>query len=80
MKQAAAISGPPFLFPEIESMTNEDYYGTVRRFGLKPSKVPTVYFNSSMEAFNVPDGASQTSEQRAETIEYLKRALGIGSR
>ena len=61
-------------------MTNEDYYGTVRRFGLKPSAVPTVYFNSAMEAYNVPDGSKQTPEQRAETIEYLKRALGIGSR
>ena len=49
-------------------MTNEDYYGTVRRLGLKPSAVPTVYFNSAMEAYNVPDGLKQTPEQRAETI------------
>jgi hypothetical protein len=77
---AAATSGPLFLFSEIETMTNEDYYGMVRRFGLKQSAVPTVYFNSSMEAFNVPDGSKQTPEQRTETIEYLRRALGIGSR
>jgi hypothetical protein len=61
-------------------MTNEEYYATVRRFGLKRSGVPTVYFNSSMEAFNVPEGSTQTPEQRIETIEYLRRALGIGSR
>ena len=61
-------------------MSLDDYYGMVRRFGLKPSKVPNVYFNSSMEAYNVPDGSKQTPEQRAETIEYLRRALGIGLR
>jgi hypothetical protein len=51
----------------------------LRRLGLKPSAVPTVCFNSTMEAYNVPDGLKQTPEQRVETIEYLKRALGIGS-
>jgi hypothetical protein len=60
-------------------MTNEEYYGNVRRLGLKPSQVPTVYFSSTMEAYNVPDGSKRTPEQRAEIIEYLKRALGIGS-
>jgi hypothetical protein len=43
-------------------MTNEDYYGTVRRLGLKPSTVPTVYFNSAMEAYNVPAGAESRDD------------------
>jgi hypothetical protein len=43
-------------------MTNEDYYGTVRRLGLKPSAVPTVYFNSAMEAYNVPAGAESRDD------------------
>jgi len=60
-------------------MSLDDYYGMVRRFGLKPSKVPHVYVTSTGEFHSVPDGSKMTPEQRAETIEYLKRALGIGS-
>lgn len=60
-------------------MTIDDYYSAVRRLGLKPSKVPDVYFTSTMDVHSVPNGSKQTPEQRAETIEYLKRALGIGT-
>lgn len=61
-------------------MTIDDYYGTVRRFGLKPTSVPHVYATSAGEYYNVPDGSKKTPEQRVETIEYLRRGLGIGLR
>ena len=60
-------------------MTQEEYYRAVRRLGLKPTGVLTVWVNSTGEFFNVPDCTNYTLEQRAETIEMLKRTLGIDS-
>lgn len=60
-------------------MTQEDYYRAARRLGLKPTSVPNVWANSSGEFYNVPDCTNFTPEQRAETIEFLKRNLGIGT-
>lgn len=58
-------------------MTKEDYYATVSRLGLRPSKVPHVYLTSTGDVYSVPDGAKQTPEQRLETIEKLKGLFGI---
>lgn len=59
-------------------MTIEQYYATVRRLGLKPTTTPNVYANSAGEFYNVPDASNFTPEQRVETLEVLKRLLGIG--
>ena len=61
-------------------MTNEEYYGEVRRLGLERTKVPNVYLSLSGDMHNVPDGNKQTSAQREETIDRLKILLGIGKR
>jgi hypothetical protein len=63
-------------------MTLEQYYAAVRRLGfhpskVHPSKVPHVYFTSSMDVYPVPDATNRTPEQRAEIIEKLKERLGI---
>jgi hypothetical protein len=58
-------------------MTNEEYYAAVRRLGLHPSRVPHVYFTSSMDVHSVPNAASRTPEERSEIIEKLKERLGI---
>jgi hypothetical protein len=60
-------------------MTQEEYYRAAQRLGLKPTRVPNVWANSSGEFYNVPDSTNQTPAQRTETIEMLKRNLGIGS-
>jgi hypothetical protein len=60
-------------------MNQEEYLRAAQRLGLKPTKVPNVWANSAGEFHNVPDPTKQTSEQRAETIEYLKKNLGIGT-
>jgi hypothetical protein len=61
-------------------MTVDEYYAAIRRLGLRPTKVPTVYVTSTMEYHNVPEPHHMTPEQRAETIEYLKGRLGISDR
>jgi hypothetical protein len=58
-------------------MTIEEYFAAVRRLGLKPSAVPGIYFTSTMDVHSVPDPTNMTPEQRAETIERKKAALGI---
>ena len=60
-------------------MSKEEYYRAAQRFGLKPTNVPNVWANSTGEFYNIPDPTNMTPEQRAETIEMLKRNLGIGS-
>ncbi len=60
-------------------MTLDEYYRAAHRLGLKPTKVPNVWANSAGDFHNVPDGTKQSPEQRAETIEVLKRNLGIWS-
>lgn len=65
--------------PGDEKMTLDEYHRAARRLGLKPTNVPNVWADSGGEFFSVPDGANHTPEQRAETIEMLKRNLGIGS-
>jgi hypothetical protein len=60
-------------------MTEEEYYRAAQRVGLKPTKVPHVWANSTGEFYSVPDCRNQTPEQRAETIEMLKKNLGIGT-
>jgi len=60
-------------------MNQEEYYRAARRLGLKPTKVPNVWANSAGEFYNVPDPTRQTPEQRTETIEMLKKNLGIGT-
>jgi hypothetical protein len=69
------------LFESLETNTmNEDqYFAAARRFGLKPTNVPGVWATSTGEFHNVPDASRMTPDQRAETIEVLKRLLGIGS-
>ncbi len=60
-------------------MTQEEYYRAARRLGLKPTDVPNVWANSTGEFYNVPDPSAMTPEQRIETIEMLKKNLGIGT-
>jgi hypothetical protein len=78
-EKAAANLGPLFLFSEIETMTLEEYHRAARRLGLKPTNVPNVWANSTGEFYSVPDATNYTLDQRAETIEMLKRNLGISS-
>lgn len=62
-------------------ITVEQYYGVVHNLGLRPTNVPTVYRSSSSgKFFNVPAPYEMTPEQRAETLEMLKRQFGIGWR
>jgi hypothetical protein len=58
-------------------MTKEEYYANARRLGLEPH-TKTVWINSTGEFHHVPDPTNMTPEQRAETIEVLRRNLGIG--
>jgi hypothetical protein len=58
-------------------MTIEEYFAAVRRLGLRPSAVPGVYFTSTMDVHSIPDPTNMTPQQRAETIEKKKAALGI---
>lgn len=62
-------------------MTVDEYYAAVRRLGLRPSRVPHIYFTSSMdEVHPVPDPTNRTQEQREEIIEKLKALLGISDK
>jgi hypothetical protein len=58
-------------------MNCEEYYGIVRKYGLKPSLVPHIYVTASGDVQRVPDCERQTPAQRHETIEFLKEVLGI---
>ncbi|MDD1536085.1 hypothetical protein C7U89_22330 [Bradyrhizobium sp. WBOS4] len=60
-------------------MTQDEYYRAAHRLGLKPTKVPNVWANSTGDFYNVPDPTAMTDAQRAETIEMLKKILGIGT-
>lgn len=58
-------------------MTEDEYYAVVKRLGLRPSNILTVYLTSENEAYNVPLANRQTPEQREETISKLRLRLGI---
>jgi hypothetical protein len=58
------------------AMTNDAYYAAIRRLGLKPTSVPGV-FEKDGEVYSVPDGKWQTPEQRAETIEQIKKRFDV---
>jgi hypothetical protein len=57
-------------------MTNDGYYVAVAELGLKPTNVPHV-FRKGDNVYNVKDGRQQTPDQRVETIEQLKKRLGV---
>jgi len=73
----ASIGGDPLS--DLPQMTEDQYWAAVRRLGLRPSNVPFVYLDRDNEAHNAPDPKNMTMEQRAETIERIKRNLGIGT-
>jgi hypothetical protein len=58
-------------------MTVDEYYAVIRRLGLRPTKVRTVYVTASGEAHRVPDATAYAPEQRAEIIATLKVLMGI---
>ncbi len=58
-------------------MTVEEYYAVVRRLGLRPTKVRTVYVTASGEAYRVPDATAYSPEQRAEIVATIKALMGI---
>jgi hypothetical protein len=59
-------------------MTVDEYYAAIRRLGLRPSRVPNVYFTAFMDdTYHVRDPTDMTPEQRAEFIEKLKGLMGI---
>jgi|HubBroStandDraft_1064217.scaffolds.fasta_scaffold3681386_1 hypothetical protein len=59
-------------------MEIDEYHAAVRRLGLRPSKVPNVYFTASMDdTYSVRNPTDLTPEQRAEFIEKLKGLMGI---
>ena len=60
-----------------EGPTVEEYFAAIKRLGLRPSCTPGVYFTSTLDVHSVPDPTNMTPEQRAETIEKKKAALGI---
>jgi len=55
------------------------YFAEVRKLGLTPSNVPSVYIGCDELTYNVPDPAGRTPEQLAEIIEKLRRNLGVGT-
>lgn len=57
-------------------MTNDGYYVAVAELGLLPTNVPNV-FRKNDGMYNVPDGRKMTPDQRAETIEQIKKRLGV---
>jgi hypothetical protein len=58
-------------------MTVDEYYASVRRLGLRLSKVPHIYTTHSLDVYSVPDASKLTSEQRVEALAKLKELLGI---
>jgi hypothetical protein len=61
-------------------MTEDEYYGIVRRLGLKGTQFREVFMTLRGEPQRVPLAADQTPAQRKETIEWLKTCLGIERR
>ena len=58
-------------------MTEAEYWNEVRRLGLTPTNVPTVFQDQSGEVQNVPDPSKHTFDDRLTIIRRLKMALGI---
>jgi hypothetical protein len=58
-------------------MTEDGYWGQIRRLSLKPSDVPGVYLTPTNNPVNVRDPARFTPEQRADLIHELKIILGV---
>jgi hypothetical protein len=58
-------------------MTVDEYWAVVRRLGLRPTNVRTVFRSPSGDVYNVPNPGPYTQEQREEIIERLKATMGI---
>jgi antitoxin component of RelBE/YafQ-DinJ toxin-antitoxin module len=53
-------------------VTPEAYYAEVRRMGLTPSNVPTVYIDRNGQTQGVPLPYGMTPDQREETITMIR--------
>jgi hypothetical protein len=60
-------------------MTEEEYWGEVKRIGLTPTCVQTVFQDSLGMTYNVPDPARYSPEHRRKIIRELKSLVGISS-
>jgi hypothetical protein len=58
-------------------VTPEQYYAAIKKLGLTPSKVPTVFLDSEGMTYSVPSPEGRTPEQIAEILAKIKERLGI---
>jgi hypothetical protein len=58
-------------------MTVEEYWAAIRRLGLRPSNVSTVYIDGSGETYNVRNPDPMPAEARAEFIRRLQASMGV---
>jgi hypothetical protein len=59
-------------------MEINEYNAAIRRLGLHPSKVPGVYFTTSLDdTYSVRDPTALSPAERAEFIDKLKALMGI---
>jgi hypothetical protein len=61
-------------------VTPEQYYSAIKKLGLRPSNVPTVFIDSEGMTWNVPSPEGRTPEQVAEILAKIKERLGITQR
>ena len=57
-------------------MSDADYYAAVRRLGLSPTAIPTVYAASDGLTYNVPEPANLPDEVKRGTLKRLAENLG----
>lgn len=60
-------------------MNTDEYMAEVRRLGLRPTNVPTVYRDVSDNCVNVPPPEKYTNEERAKIIRQMKRIMGVST-
>ncbi len=58
-------------------MTPEQYYAAIRRLGLKPSNVATVFFDLESMPHNIPLAEGKTPEQLLEILTKIRTRLGV---
>lgn len=61
-------------------MTPEAYYVEIKKLGLSPTDVPTVFRDSDGNTQRVPIPHRMTPQQRVQAVEMVKFLMGLGPR